>query len=150
MKRTVLAVLAVFIVWTVLDFVIHGMIFASAYSATPQLSRPTEEMDVGLMNLVVFTAAASFVLIYAWLITEKSVRTGVKYGILFGIGSGVSMGFGSFSAMPLPYTVAFWWFIGRLIEAVVAGWLTGLIVKQQRKNNWVPFGMRERGDYIKY
>lgn len=150
MKRTVFAVFAVFVAWTGLDFVVHGVILAPAYSATPQLWRPMAEMKVGLMNLVVFTTAAMFVLIYAWLIAEKSVKAAVKYGILFGIGSGISMGYGSFSAMPLPHTIAFWWFFGKLIEAVAAGWLTGLIVKQQRKNNWVPFGMRERGDYIKY
>lgn len=150
MKRTLFAVLVVFVVWTGVDFVIHGVILAPVYSTTPQLWRPLGEIKAGTMNFVVFISAASFVLVYAWLITGKSVRTAVKYGILFGIGSGISMGYGSYSAMPLPYSVAFWWFIGRLIEAVVAGWLTGLIVKQQRKNNWVPFGMRERGDYIKY
>ena len=149
MMRTMLAVCAVFVAWTGLDFVIHGVVLASAYSATPQLWRPMEEMKVGLMNLVVLIAAASFVLIYAWLITEKSLKTAVKYGILFGIGSGISMGYGSYAAMPLQYTIAFWWFFGRLLESMAAGWIIGVILKQQRKNNWVPFGMRERGDYIK-
>jgi len=99
---------------------------------------------------MVLIAAASFVLIYAWLINEKSVKTAVKYGVLYGIGMGITMAYGSYSTMPLSAGIAFWWFTGRLIEAVAAGWLIGLIVRKQRKNNWVPFGMRERGDYIKY
>lgn len=149
MRRTLLAVLLVFVVWTVLDFLIHVTILSDTYAASPQLWRTTVEMKTGLMYLVVFVAAASFVLIYAWLIPDKSVKRAMQYGMLYGIGSGISTGFGSYSAMPLPYIVAFWWFLGKFIEALAAGWLTGLIVKKQRKSNWVPFGMRERGDYIK-
>ena len=54
----VLAVLAVFAAWSVLDFVIHGMILASACAATPQLWRPMVEMKTGLMHGVVLIAAA--------------------------------------------------------------------------------------------
>ncbi len=150
MKRTMFAVLAVFLTWSVLDFVIHGMILAPDYAATPQLWRPLAEIKTALVYLVVFAAAASFVLIYALLISEKSVKAAVRYGFLFGVGTGISMGYGSYAVMPLPYNIAFWWCLGMLVEAVVAGWITGLIVKKRGgKSNWVPFGIRERGDYIK-
>jgi hypothetical protein len=133
MKRTllaVLAVLAVFAAWSALDFVLHGMILASAYTATPQLWRPMVEMKTGLMHGVVLIAAAAFVSIYAWLISDKSVNRGVQYGLLFGVGTGISMGYGSYAVMPLPYTIAFGWFAGSVVEAVVAGWITGLIVRK--------------------
>jgi hypothetical protein len=131
MKRQLLAVLAVFVAWSVMDFVIHGMILASAYAASPQLWRPMGEMKMGLMYGTVLVAAAVFVGIYAWFIADKSVKRGVLYGLLFGIGTGMSMGYGSYSVMPLPYTIAFGWFLGSLAEAVVAGWITGLIVKKE-------------------
>ena len=44
MKRTLLAVLAVFVMWSVLDFVIHGLILGSIYMATPHLWRPMHEV----------------------------------------------------------------------------------------------------------
>ncbi len=131
MKRTLLAVLAVFVLWSVMDFVIHGLVLASPYAATPQLWRPMTEMKTGLMYMTVLIAAAAFVGIYAWFIADKSVKTAVRYGLVFGIGSGISMGYGSYSVMPLPYEIAFGWFVGSLIEAVVAGWITGMIVKKQ-------------------
>jgi len=50
---------------------------------------------------------------------------------VFGVGAGMSMGFGSYSVMPLPSAIAWWWFLGSVAEAVVAGWITGMIVKKQ-------------------
>jgi hypothetical protein len=131
MKRTLLAMLAVFVLWSVMDFVIHGLVLASPYAATPQLWRPMTEMKTGLMYMTVLIAAASFVGIYAWFISDKSVRTAVRYGLVFGIGSGISMGYGSYSVMPLPFEIALGWFVGSLIEAIAAGWITGMIVKKQ-------------------
>jgi hypothetical protein len=131
MKRQLLAVLAVFVAWSVMDFVIHGIILASAYASSSQLWRPMMEMKMGLMYTTTLIAAAVFVGIYAWFITDKGVKTAVRYGLVFGIGSGVSMGYGSYSVMPIPYTIAFGWFLGSLAEAVVAGWITGLIVKKE-------------------
>ncbi len=149
MKRTLFAVLAVFVLWTGMDFVIHGMILSDAYAASQQLWRPISEMKMLLMNAVVLATAALFVFLYAWLIEDRSVKRGVQYGILCGLGGGISMGFGSYAAMPIPDIVALWWFLGRFIEAIAAGWLIGIIVKKQRKSNWAPFGIRERWDYIK-
>ena len=130
MKRTSLAVLAVFVLWSAMDLVIHGLVLASPYALTPQLWRPMAEMKMGLMYVTVLIAAASFVGIYAWFIADKSVKTAVRYGLVFGIGSGISMGYGSYSVMPLPYEIALGWFVGSLIEAVAAGWITGMIVKK--------------------
>lgn len=131
MKRTLLAVAAVFALWSAMDFVVHGIILATSYATTPQLWRPMTEMKTGLMYATLLVAATAFVGIYAWFIGDKSVKTAVRYGLVFGIGSGMSMGYGSYSVMPLPSAVAFWWFLGRAAEAVAAGWITGLIVKEQ-------------------
>jgi hypothetical protein len=131
MKKTLLAVLAVFVLWSVMDFVIHGLVLASPYAATPQLWRPMAEMKTGLMYVTVLIAAVSFVGIYAWFIADKSVKTAVRYGLVFGIGSGISMGYGSYSVMPLPYEIAFGWFLGSLIEAIAAGWITGMIFSRK-------------------
>jgi hypothetical protein len=46
MQRFVLAVLAVFIAWAVLDFVIHGVLLQATYQATPALWRPMADMSM--------------------------------------------------------------------------------------------------------
>lgn len=128
-KRLLLAILAVFVAWQVLDFVIHGLMLMKTYEATAQLWRPMEEMKMGLMRLVGLVGATVFVVIYAAMIRPKSVGAGVIYGTLFGLGTGFSMGFGTYAVMPIPFPLAMTWFLGSVVEAAVGGWLAGWIVK---------------------
>lgn len=129
LKRTIVAIVAVFAAWSVLDFIIHGLILKASYEATAHLWRPMPEMKMGLMHVVVFIATLAFVLIYAWLIKEKGLASGVKYGLLFGLASGVSMGYGSYAFMPITYHIALVWFLGSLVEATVGGVIAGAIIR---------------------
>ncbi len=129
-KRILLAILCVFLLWSVLDFVIHGIILRPAYEATPSLWRPMAQMKMGLMYVVVLIAASMFVLIYAWLITRKSLGTGFLYGLLYGIGVGVGMGYGTYSVMPIPYFMALTWFLGAAAESSLGGLILGMILRK--------------------
>jgi hypothetical protein len=129
-KRFVLAVLAVFVAWSVLDFVIHGLILPATYEATAALWRPREEMRMGLMSVVVLISSIAFVAIYAWLVGEKTSKNGLLYGLLFGIAVGVGVGYGSYAVMPIPYRLALTWFLGSVVEGAAAGLLVGAIVKK--------------------
>ena len=51
------------------------------------------------------------------------------YGVLFGLASGIAMGFGSYSYMPITLALPWSWFLGSLVEATVAGAIVGAIVK---------------------
>ena len=37
------------------------------------------------------------------------------------------MGYGSYVVMPIPYSMALTWFLGSLVEAVVAGLIVGFV-----------------------
>jgi len=128
-KRVIIAVVAVFIVWSILDFLIHGLLLQSIYAATSNLWRPMDEMNRPLMSLVTLVFTACFVAIYGFLIEQKSLVSGIRFGTLSGLATGISMGFGSYSYMPIPLTLACSWFIGSWIEAIVAGAVVGAIVK---------------------
>jgi len=128
-KRVVLAGVAIFLVWTVLDFLIHGLILQSTYEATASLWRPMAEMKMGLMYVVGAVGAAAFVGLYAAVVKPKSMAAGLKYGLLFGIATGFPMGFGTYCVMPIPVHMAFVWFVGSLVETVVGGAIAGAIIK---------------------
>jgi len=130
LKRTVFAVVVVFIAWSILDFIIHGMLLKSTYAATASLWRPMGEMNMPLMYLVTLVFTGCFVLIYGYLVGQKSLVSGIKFGVLFGLATGISMGFGSYSYMPIPLTLAWSWFFGSLMEAMVAGAIVGAIIKR--------------------
>jgi hypothetical protein len=132
LKKYLLSVALVFVLWSVLDFVIHGVILTQAYQATAALWRPLAEMKLGLLRLVTLIMAAVFVGIYALLVNPKSVKTGAIYGLLMGLLSGVSMGLGSYSFMPITIQIAVVWFLGSMIEITLAGICIGAIIKNNK------------------
>lgn len=129
LKRAIFSVVAVFIVWSILDFLIHGVLLNSTYESTAHLWRPMEEMNMPLMYFVTLVFAICFVAIYALLIKQKSLVSGVKFGVLFGLATGISMGFGSYSYMPIPISLAWSWFFGTWVEVIVAGVIVGMLMK---------------------
>ena len=134
-KRPILAVVAVFLTWSILDLVIHGMLLDPIYQATADLWRPVEEMKMALMYAVAIATAACFVMIYTCLVTRKSLAAGLKLGALFGLASGVSMGWGFYGYMPIPLSLAWGWFLSILINFVLAGALVGAIVKPREETS---------------
>ncbi len=129
MKRAILAVLAVFVSWEILDYLIHSVILMGYYQATANLWRPPEEMKMWLMFLVALLSAIFFVWIYFKFI-PKSLNNGLLFGLLYGLATGIPMGYGTYSFMPIPYGLALGWFLGTVVESVVAGLLVGLIIKE--------------------
>ena len=85
-----------------------------------------------VMHVAVLISTAAFVFIYAALVANKTVRSGIGYGLLFGVGVGAGMGYGTYAVMPIPYSMALTWFLGTVVEAAVGGLLVGLIM------NWRP------------
>ena len=130
MKSIVLSIVAVFLAWSALDFVIHGVILQSSYQATAQFWRPMNEMKMGVMYVAVLIAAVAFVCVYARFFGPRGIRTGAEYGAWFGLGAGVSMGYGAYAVMPIPYAMAFAWFLGTLVEGIVGGIITGAIIRK--------------------
>jgi len=86
-------------------------------------------MKMVLMYVVVLLAAFAFATAYGWFVNPRSLSTGLKYGLVVGFGAGLSMGYGSYSAMPIPYALALGWFLGSWLEFAVAGLIVGAIEK---------------------
>ena len=130
LKSVILAIITVFIAWSVLDFLIHGMLLKEAYEATAHLWRPMQEMNMTLMHGVTLVLAILFVELYAFCVSDKSLSMGLKFGVIFGLAAGV-MAASSYLYMPIPLSLAIDWSVGTLVEFVVAGWLVGLLVKPE-------------------
>lgn len=128
-KQIIYAVLAVFVAWAVMDFLLHGWLLMDLYEANAHLWRPMEEMNMALIYFVTLVTAVSFVLIYELLIDRKSLKSGLQYGALFGLAAGISMGLGSYSYMPIPMALAMGWFLGIWLEAIAAGAIVGSMLK---------------------
>lgn len=129
LKQTIWATIVVFITWSILDFLIHGVLLQSTYQATANLWRPEDEMKMPLMSIVTLIFSICFVSIYTYFIESKSLSTGIKFGLIFGLATGVSMGIGSYCYMPIPLSLALSWFVGSVVEIIIAGIIVGLMVR---------------------
>ena len=119
-KKVLLAAIAVFIAWEALDFLIHGVILGPSYLATASLWRPQAEMKLDVMMVATFIGALAFAALYGFYVRPKSLAIGAGFGLIWGIGAGVAMGYGTYSAMPIPYSMALTWFLGISPDLVVA------------------------------
>ncbi|OGR00780.1 MAG: hypothetical protein A2505_02925 [Deltaproteobacteria bacterium RIFOXYD12_FULL_55_16] len=128
-KRTIWAIVTVFIAWSIMDFILHGILLRPTYEATANLWRPMDQMNMPLMYFVTLIFTGCFVLIYGFMVRQKSLASGLLFGALFGLATGISMGFGSYSYMPIPLTLAWGWFLGSWLEAIIAGAIIGTIIK---------------------
>ena len=132
-QRSILGVVAVFVTWSITDFLIHGLLLDPIYQATAELWRPIDEIKMAPMYATTLAAATCFVMVYAHFVARKSLIAGIKLGALFGLATGISMGFGSYSYMPIPLTLAWSWFFEALVSCVIAGALVGAIVKPKEE-----------------
>ncbi|HUT41576.1 MAG TPA: hypothetical protein VM011_09560 [Gammaproteobacteria bacterium] len=126
--KYLLAGIAVFALWSGVDFLFHGMILADDYRDTAELWRPAGEAKMGLHTLVVLLCAMLFSAIYALLVSPRSIRNAVLYGALFGAAAGISSGYGMYAFMPLPHDMAVTWLITSLVEGVLGGLALGFIM----------------------
>src|SRR5262245_2755478 len=115
--RPLLAALAILVAWTLLDFLLHRLLLAPIYEASPSLWRPFDQMNIALIYTVTFILIGVFVGIYTLLVRPRSLRAGLLLGAFIGFALGVSAGFGTYIHMPIPLGLAWGWFIG--------GWLKG-------------------------
>lgn len=128
-KKFLLGTIAVFVVWEILDYLMHEVILSGQYEATMSLWRT--DMKMGLLVVVVLIAAAAFTYIYAEFVANKSVATALKYGLVYGIGAGVSFAYGTYAVMDIPYSMALTWFLGTIVETMVAGYVLAMIIKPE-------------------
>lgn len=129
-KQIQLAFIAVFLVWSAIDYVLHDYILISAYKSTTDLWRASYDEKIFTTYLVVLVAALIFVCIYAMFFKTKNLKTALIYGFLFGICKGISIGYGTYATMPISKMVAFGWFIGFAVKGLTGGAIVGLMVKE--------------------
>ena len=128
-KKVLINALLIFIAWTIIDFLVHGLYLKEAYEQTASLWRPMEEAKMGLNAVVVLVVSLIFTLIYVLLIDRKSMSNALIFGLLLGISAGMSMGYGFYSFSPVPYHMAATWFVTSVVEGLVGGLILGLLAK---------------------
>lgn len=130
MKNIIICSVGVFISWSLIDFLVHGIYLKQAYLQTIDLWRPENEIKMLLNSVVVLVAASIFTIIYAFLVDRKTIRNAMTYGLLMGVSAGITMGYGFYAFSPIPYSMAATWFATIVVEGLVGGVLLANIVTE--------------------
>jgi hypothetical protein len=130
LKRLLLSGLAILIVWTIIDVLMHRILLRPVYEANASLWRPFDQMNVVLIYVVTFTLIATFVATYWLLIRPKSLGVGLAFGTFIGLALGISAGFGTYIHMPIPLTLAWGWLTGGLLKGIAAGAIVGAVITE--------------------
>ena len=131
-KKLSLSTVAVFISWSVLDFIMHGVLLTSTYQSPEYAAiwRPEAEMMGGVIMIVTLLTALAFAYLYIGFVSERNLLNSLKFGLVFGAALGFGFGFATFATQPIPYYLAQVWFWGTVIEGGVGGAILGLINKK--------------------
>jgi hypothetical protein len=130
LKRLLASSVLIFVVWTVLDVLLHRFLLRQIYEDNASLWRPFGQMNVGLIYIVTFTLIGTFVVTYWLLVRPKSLTAGIGLGVFIGLALGISSGFGTYIHMPIPKALAWGWLIGGWLKGIAAGAIVGAIMKE--------------------
>jgi len=133
-KRFALASAAVFVVFAILEGIIHGVLLADIYQQTSSIWRPENDIqrNMLLMWLGYLIFAPAFVLIYSkgYEANKGGLPQGIRFGLITGMLLSASQSLGWYVVLPIPGVLAFWWFVTGMVEAVAAGAAVGVIYRQ--------------------
>lgn len=121
MKKVLIGAAVAFVILEALDFLIHGVILASYYTAVPEIWRP-DMMDVmWVLHIVKIVTAFFFALIFSKGYEGKGTVEGIRYGLYMGVMMGVGMAYGTYAMIAISPLLAFQWFLFSVFEYIIAG-----------------------------
>lgn len=132
-KRFWLAFVVVLVLLFVTDWVIHGGILRATYESegVKEAFRTMEEMNskMWIMWLMYLVWVFFFTFIFVKGYENKGIMEGFKYGIYIGLFYSMASAYGNYVVYPIPYTLAFQWFLYGLIQCVIFGLAVAAIYK---------------------
>jgi len=126
-KKLWLGFVVVFVVVSVLDFIINMYLMAGVYQETKALWRPEAEMKLWLIYVCEAFFAFFFTLIFAKGYEGKGWMEGIRYGLYTSLLINVPSAYMTYATQPVPYALALEWFLYGTVKFLVVGVLLALI-----------------------
>jgi hypothetical protein len=124
-NKLLIGTVVVFLGMSIISFLIHGVILTPTYKADPvkSLMRPESEMMgmIWIYYLVYLIVSFFFTLVFSKGYDAKGIAEGVRYGFYIGVMMATPMAYASYAMYPMPYSLAFQWFIYTLIQYLILG-----------------------------
>ncbi len=120
-KRFLAGGLAVFVVFQVCDFIIHGLILGNVYMSMVNVWRPDmmSYMWILRVNSFIFSYFMMYVFVRGY--EGRGLLEGVRFGIIIGLMTYILGAFYQFALYSLPLSLVLKWAGFGLIEYILAG-----------------------------
>ena len=130
-KRYLIASIAVFVAYVVINFIIHSVILMGTYDSLKGIWRPDMMEKMWVVWIVNLVFAFLFTYIFTKGYENKGWLEGIRYGLLIGLlVSGVGA-FTQYAVYPLPLTLVIQWFVYGLIQITICGIVAALIYRPE-------------------
>lgn len=127
-KRFILASIAVFVAYEIIDSIVHALILCGTYETLKDIWRPDMEQKMWIMYIAVLFFSFLFVYIFTKGYENKGIAEGIRYGLLIGLLINIGM-FYQYVVYPLPLTLVVQWFIYGMIQYIICGIIASIIYK---------------------
>lgn len=148
-KRFCIAVIVVFVLLLITDFIIHGVILSGLYK--PYTAGPTQVM-FGLslfmdpsgqgrsykwaFHIAIYVAEFIFAFFFTYIFTrgvegKPWLTEGFRYGVVIWALAVLSNYLGQYSWSQMPGKILMWWIIFGLIQCVILGWGCAAVYKKE-------------------
>jgi hypothetical protein len=92
------------------------------------------ESKMWIIGLVGFISAFLFTFLFTRGYEGKGIGEGLRFGLVIGLFTSIPMAYNSYATLPIPYSLAFQWFIYGTIATIILGAVVALIYRPARKS----------------
>ena len=133
LKRWLQATVAAFVVIFAVEFVVHHFWLSDFYHAHAEWWRPEAEMQsmmpLMLLSQLAFAALLALVYTRGYEQGKGGLGQGLRFGLLVGLLLMLPYSLMHYVVYPYPASLIVSWFVGGLVETVLAGMVIGAIYK---------------------
>jgi hypothetical protein len=133
-KKFWLAFIAVFVIAEVLMFLVNGVLLAADYQATPNVWRPDMARLMWVYHVLTLVESFFFTFIFGKGYEGKGIMEGVRFGLYIGIWLSMSMAYGTYAMIAIPYSLAVKWFLLGIVQYVIMGTVAAAVYGKPKSN----------------
>jgi len=127
MKKVLIGFVFVFIAMILSSIIIDGIILGPTYESLKNVWRPDISSNMWLLYIVMLVGSFFFSFVFAKGYENKGILEGLRYGLYIGIWMSVSMAYGIYAMIDIPYTLALQWLIFGIIKYVLCGVVLAIV-----------------------
>ena len=120
-KRFLAGGLAIFVVFQICDFIIHGLILGDIYMSMTNVWRPDMMSLMWIMYVSSFIFSYLMMYIFVKGYEDRGILEGVRFGILIGLMTYILGAFYQYALYPLPLSLVLKWAGYGFVEYILAG-----------------------------